>query len=45
MKESDDFQAKDNGKSMCTRKISGKHRPQERDALKWFQEKRALGSF
>jgi hypothetical protein len=36
MKASDAFQAKDSGQGMCTCTVSGKHRPQEREA-KWFQ--------
>jgi hypothetical protein len=38
-KSSDSFQAKDNGQGMFTRKIYGKHRPQEGEA-KWFQVER-----
>jgi hypothetical protein len=40
MKESDAFQAKENGQDMCTGIVSRKHRPQERES-KWFQAERA----
>jgi hypothetical protein len=44
MKESDDFQDKESRRGMCTIIVSRKHRPQEREA-KHFQEERAPGSF
>jgi hypothetical protein len=44
MKESDAFQDKDSGQGICTCTIFGKHRPQQ-SVSKWFQAKRALGSF